>query len=138
MSAKLGAGPLILYGSQTGNAASIAQLLGTEVPTCRVFAMKDYGDVSQLKQEKALVVVCSTTGAGDCPDNASRFWGKLKRTKEAGFLKGLQYAVLGTVHVFSLLSWQFQDSGNPFSILCCAYRTGRHQLRQVLRDGEAV
>jgi methionine synthase reductase len=41
------------------------------------------------------VIVVSTTGDGDPPDTAGRFWRKLKRNTQPNLLKSLQYALLG-------------------------------------------
>jgi sulfite reductase alpha subunit-like flavoprotein len=40
-------------------------------------------------------MVCSTTGNGDPPDNASKFWRKLRIKKDKDWLDGVQFTVLG-------------------------------------------
>ena len=43
-----------------------------------------------------VVLVCSTTGDGDAPDNASRMWRRLRNKKHGPtHLSHLKYAVLG-------------------------------------------
>jgi sulfite reductase alpha subunit-like flavoprotein len=42
-----------------------------------------------------LVVVVSSTGDGDPPDNATAFYMSLRKQHEAGALSGVQYTVLG-------------------------------------------
>ncbi len=42
-----------------------------------------------------LVIVCSTTGNGDPPENCAQFWRYLKkRSQPSDLLAGLQFAVL--------------------------------------------
>ena len=60
--------------------------------------MEDYKEDTEVKMadEKAVVFVCSTTGEGDVPDNASRLWRRLKkRSHPADHLDHLQFSVLG-------------------------------------------
>lgn len=71
--ATAGPGVTILYGSQTGNSESVAEL-AVEQAKCRglnarLVAMADYKS-AQLKNEKHLLVVVSTHGEGDPPDMA--------------------------------------------------------------------
>ena len=49
-----------------------------------------------LEKEPVFVVVVSTTGDGDAPDTANKFWRRLKkRTLPADHLKNCKYALLG-------------------------------------------
>ncbi len=49
-----------------------------------------------LTKESVVVVVCSTTGDGEPPENAARFWRQLKsKALPAGHLAHLRYVVLG-------------------------------------------
>jgi sulfite reductase alpha subunit-like flavoprotein len=75
---------LIVYGSQTGNGESIAKDLGelfkekgidNEVMTLNNF--KSYPSPSN-GQTYFLVVICSTTGNGDCPENGDAWWRGVK------------------------------------------------------------
>jgi len=61
----------ILWGSQTGNSEGIANKLVKALKGCKVevFDMDQY-DRSRLPQEKNLLVVTSTYGDGEAPDNA--------------------------------------------------------------------
>jgi sulfite reductase (NADPH) flavoprotein alpha-component len=67
----------ILFGSQTGNAERLAKRLAKEAgqrgfaPT--VHEMAKY-PTAQLTGEKCLLVVTSTYGEGEPPDNAKAFW----------------------------------------------------------------
>ncbi|ANB14694.1 Tah18p [Sugiyamaella lignohabitans] len=75
---------LILYGTETGNAQDCAEILAKKCQRLRlnptVCGMDDY-DVSQLPLESTIIVICSTTGQGDLPRNALKFWRFLLRKK---------------------------------------------------------
>jgi sulfite reductase (NADPH) flavoprotein alpha-component len=68
---------LVLWASQTGNcetlAATCAQRLGRAGQPARVQAM-DSADLEQLRKAAGVLLVTSTFGDGDPPDNASDFW----------------------------------------------------------------
>ncbi|CAH8825511.1 unnamed protein product [Trichobilharzia szidati] len=105
----------ILYGSQTGNAKNIAELLTLQAhrifghkcatahlqcpPKLLLLPMNDYIPVSRLAKENGIVIfVCSTTGYGVPPDNMSLFWKKLmNRALIPGrsLPPDLRFAVLG-------------------------------------------
>src|SRR5687767_5847446 len=73
---------LIAYGSQSGNAETLAKRLGKEASS-RGFAAKVAGldsvQPAQLLEEKNVLVITSTWGEGDMPDNAAPFWEKLNQ-----------------------------------------------------------
>lgn len=53
-----------------------------------------------MEKEKVVVVVVSTTGEGEAPDNASRLWRRLKKkTLGADYLQGVKYCVLGEANM---------------------------------------
>src|SRR4030095_5616423 len=87
---------VILYGSQTGTAEGLAKKTAREAenrgfaPT--VVCMENY-DPLQLARTKHLLVVTSTYGDGDPPDNAQAFWNWL-RSDTAPRMEQLLYAVL--------------------------------------------
>ncbi len=87
---------LIMYGSQSGSAEGIAKSLKKEAPKhgfhSRVLELNDYSKVD-LKEERRLLIVTSTWGDGDPPDNATEFWNYI-RSEEAIRLENLRYAVL--------------------------------------------
>ena len=105
----------ILYGSATGNAESIAKDLAAKyennVPSpfnkvviCpandfkkRCLPVWEHAPPQHIAKKYGLVFVTSTTGNGDCPENASRFIRYLKRTTTAESLplKHVAYGVLG-------------------------------------------
>lgn len=87
----------ILYGSQTGNAKGVAeefkQAAEAQGLPAKVVNMADFKPKS-LKNESLLVVVASTHGEGEPPDDAIELHGFLG-SKKAPKLENLQYAVLG-------------------------------------------
>lgn len=86
----------VLYGSETGNSATLAESLGTRLRHAgldvRVSDMDSY-KVRQLKDEKCLLVVTSTHGEGDPPQSALNFFEYVEGRK-APRLPGLHFAVL--------------------------------------------
>ena len=87
----------ILYGSQTGNAKSVAQeykakLDALNVPA-KIASMADYKQ-KQLKTESHVVVIVSTHGEGEAPDDAVALHSFLAG-KKAPKLNDLNFAVLG-------------------------------------------
>ena len=88
---------LILFGSQTGNAEGLAKRVkaaaekaGGLVP--RLLDMAKY-DAGELSKESNLLVVTSTWGEGDPPDNAAGFMDKLAADSFPR-LEKLRYSVL--------------------------------------------
>ena len=87
----------ILFGSQTGNARHVAEALAKQAQgkglVAKVLDMADY-KTTQLKNEQYLVIVTSTYGEGEPPENAIGLHNFLF-SKKAPKLAGLKYAVLG-------------------------------------------
>jgi len=87
----------ILFGSQTGTAEGLAGRMAKEAGkrgyAPRVLALNDYEQASLTNGGKA-VIISSTWGDGDPPDNATAFWGWLE-SANAPRLDHLQFAVLG-------------------------------------------
>lgn len=86
----------ILFGSQTGNAEGIAEQLRDQA-TARGFSasvvdMDDYKP-KDLKKESNVVVIVSTHGEGDPPDNAEALH-EFIYGKKAPSLEGVNFAVL--------------------------------------------
>jgi methionine synthase reductase len=42
-----------------------------------------------------MVIITSSTGDGEPPSNASKFWRKIRREKNSKFLSHMKYTVLG-------------------------------------------
>ena len=116
----------ILYGSQTGNAQEISReiydLLDKKfsgiihsyvVPDssknhtidpdfyCIYSSLNDTIKNNNFiflnnEENPIIIIVCSTTGNGDAPENANFFWRKIKnRTQPKDLLNNIKYAVLG-------------------------------------------
>ena len=87
----------ILFGSQTGNARHVAEALAKQAQAkgivAKVVDMAEY-KTSQLKNEQYLLIVTSTYGEGEPPENAIGLHSFLF-SKKAPKLNGLKYAVLG-------------------------------------------
>ncbi len=86
----------ILYGTQTGTAELLAQeaakLARTQGFETAVIGLDDLDMVRLAAMERA-VIVTSTYGEGEMPDNAQLFWKRLSAS-DAPRLEGLSYAVL--------------------------------------------
>lgn len=86
----------ILWGSQSGNAQNLAQVIGEslsnefEVEVCDMGEM----DPEEIHNIKHLVIVTSTYGDGEAPDNASEWLSFIKFAEELD-LTHLNYAVIG-------------------------------------------
>lgn len=87
----------ILYGSQTGNAKGLAQEYKEKAESQGIAAtlvnMADYKP-KQLKNESHVVIVVSTHGEGEAPDDAVELH-EFLASKKAPKLAGLKFAVLG-------------------------------------------
>jgi len=96
-------GLYVLYGSQTGNAEEVAKGfhaaceaagLPAVAGTCLTLNAAKKLDLRSVA--RCIVVVCSTTGNGDPPENADAFWRSIKlRSVAKDFLSGVKFAVLG-------------------------------------------
>jgi len=88
---------LILFGSQSGNAESLARKLAKEAVrrgfTARVAGM-DAVTAADLAKERHVLMVTSTWGEGDMPDNATAFWEGLNQNGSSPALAGVSYSVL--------------------------------------------
>lgn len=86
----------ILYGSQTGNGRGVAKALAEKAQSqgyvVNLASMGEY-NVRQLKQEAALLLVVSTHGEGEAPDDAIELH-KFLASKRAPKLDNLHYSVL--------------------------------------------
>ncbi|MEM8941178.1 MAG: sulfite reductase flavoprotein subunit alpha, partial [Pseudomonadota bacterium] len=87
----------ILFGTQTGNAEQVAEE-AAELATTNGLAPKvaalDDTSLDALQKMERLIVVVSTYGEGEMPDNAELFWDALS-SGTAPRLESLQYGVLG-------------------------------------------
>lgn len=88
----------ILFGSQTGNAKNLAHTIGDsllveDIGESAVFDMSEIAP-EQIHQIKKLIIVTSTYGDGEAPDNASDWMSFLKFTDGLD-LSHLKFAVIG-------------------------------------------
>jgi sulfite reductase (NADPH) flavoprotein alpha-component len=87
----------ILYGSQTGTAEGLAKRTAKEAEkrgfSPRVLPLNDYEQANLMQGGKA-IIISSTWGDGDPPDNAADFWSWLS-AQTAPRLEKLRFAVLG-------------------------------------------
>lgn len=94
---------LILYGSQTGNCEQIAKeltsMLEEEEPNIDITCMTMNDFISTFREEakrQTIFIICSTTGNGDSPENASLFWRKIKNRKVSDtYFQNTHYFVVG-------------------------------------------
>lgn len=116
---------LVLYASQLGTAAEIAKSISSEAKskgmTSSAASMNDYG-LDNLSADKTpfVVLVASSTGDGDPPDNATRFYAALrKKSQPSDRLQGIKFTCLGLgdsnytrfMHVPRSLRARFQELG---------------------------
>ncbi|WP_235435893.1 bifunctional nitrate reductase/sulfite reductase flavoprotein subunit alpha [Mycobacterium sp. EPa45] len=89
-------GPLVLWASQTGNAEDLATRLVDQLAAAGLAATLVSMDDCALDDLAArdVLVVTSTFGDGEPPDNGAAFWDRL-RAPDAPDLHGLRFAVLG-------------------------------------------
>src|SRR5256886_971798 len=88
---------LVLFGSQTGSAEGLAKRAAKEAQqrgfAPKIMALNDYEQANLVAGGKA-IIISSTWGDGDPPDNAVNFWSWLN-SETAPRLEQLQFAVLG-------------------------------------------
>ena len=88
---------LILFGSQSGNAESLARKFA-RAAAGHGFAARALGmealPASSLATEPNVLIVTSTWGEGDMPDNAASFWEQLNQNGTSPDLSAVNYSVL--------------------------------------------
>jgi sulfite reductase (NADPH) flavoprotein alpha-component len=87
---------LILYGTETGNSellAMDAQRLGKEAGFDSSIFPMDEIDASKMQEHKHCLLICSTWGDGEQPDNAQDLYDEVSELDPAAF-SGIKYAVL--------------------------------------------
>ena len=86
----------ILFGSQTGNAETLARQTSRAAAgkgfEPRIFDMQDF-DLAELPKQGNLLIITSTYGDGDPPDNAVDFWEALSGDDAPAALQ-IRYSVL--------------------------------------------
>ena len=97
-----GAPMTVLFASDNGNAESLAKRLGSRGKArglkSKVFAMDDY-PLEDLPGEENVIMITSTAGQGEFPQNGRAFWDAVRVTTELD-LSSINYAVfaLGDSH----------------------------------------
>jgi sulfite reductase (NADPH) flavoprotein alpha-component len=87
---------LILFGSQSGNAESLSKQIAKEVKNAGIsarVASMDSVQPEEVAKQKNLLIITSTWGEGEMPDNAAGFWQGLGSVSTLD-LSGLSYSVL--------------------------------------------
>jgi NADPH-dependent sulfite reductase flavoprotein alpha-component len=87
---------VILWASQTGNAEEWAQYCAqqlTQDGQATQLSSMDDQNLAALSGEKAVLLIASTAGDGDPPDNAAAFWEELSK-QDSPPLAGTRYSVL--------------------------------------------
>lgn len=88
---------LIAFGSQSGNAESLAKRLAREAAS-RGFTARAAGldslQPADLIREQNVLLITSTWGEGDMPDNAISFWDSINQNGSSPKLDGVKYSVL--------------------------------------------
>ena len=87
---------LFLYGTQTGGSEMLARTFAKDAKkqgfTTTVLGMEDYSQVD-FSSESRLIIITSTYGEGDMPDNAQDFWDHLQ-SDDAPDLSHIEFSVL--------------------------------------------
>jgi len=88
---------LIAFGSQSGNAESLAKRLAREA-SGRGFAARAAGldslQPADFIKDQNVLLITSTWGEGDMPDNAASFWDAINQNGSSPKLDGVNYSVL--------------------------------------------
>ena len=86
----------ILFGSQSGNAEGLAAKFAKQAANYGLdaeVADMDGFDLSSLSSKKRVLIICSTWGEGEQPDNAEELWKKAV-SASPGLLNGVHFSVL--------------------------------------------
>ncbi len=87
----------ILFGTQSGNARNLAHVISEGLSSSEIEnEVFDMGEVdpSEIFSFKNILIVTSTYGDGEAPDNASEWYSFVKHEEDLN-LSHLHYAVLG-------------------------------------------
>ena len=88
---------LVLYASQTGNARGLAKEVGARGTEkghdVRVLGMEHFKELN-FEDEAIIVVIASSTGNGDCPDNGDKFLRHCKKKTTPQLLANSRFAVV--------------------------------------------
>ena len=79
---------MIIYASQTGNSESIAKILESKI-NHKLYCMKN---ITEKFIINPLIIIISTTGDGEIPDNGKKFYRLLNKNKPD--LSNIEYSIL--------------------------------------------
>ena len=79
---------MIIYASQTGNSESIAKILQSKI-NHNLYCMKN---ITEKSISNPLIIIISTTGNGEIPDNGKKFYRLLNKNKPD--LSNIEYSIL--------------------------------------------
>uniref|UniRef100_A0A7S4BGC7 Methionine synthase reductase n=1 Tax=Chrysotila carterae TaxID=13221 RepID=A0A7S4BGC7_CHRCT len=86
----------LLYGTQTGNSRAVAKEVADKVKTFgwepQVHGMEEFKSL-EFTSGTPVIVVTSSTGNGDAPDNAEKFLRYIKRRTTPNIFEGVPFAV---------------------------------------------
>ena len=89
----------IFVGSQHGNAMGIAEELAAILSDLNAEINISISPLNNLLNEedpKKIIIICSTTGNADIPDNALKLWMKIKNRKlDKTYYENMSYLILG-------------------------------------------
>ena len=87
---------LVLFGSQSGNAEDLASKIGKLAPKYGLEATvkgMDEIQISDMAEQKRIMICCSTWGEGEQPDNAEDLWISAN-ADDAPSVNGVNFSVL--------------------------------------------
>jgi len=85
----------IMFGSQSGNSEGVAAKIAKQAANYGLEGIvhdMDGFDLSSLSSMKRVLIVCSTWGEGEMPDNAEELWNEAQKGA-AGMLSGVHFSV---------------------------------------------
>ena len=89
----------IFVGSQYGNAMGIAEEISsilTDMNKEIKISISPLNNLLNDEDPNKIIIICSTTGNADIPDNALKFWTKIKSRKlDKSHYKNMSYLLLG-------------------------------------------
>ena len=90
---------LITYGSQTGNAETISHILKKQLSSffisdIEICPLNDVVNIQSFNTYDFVIILLSTTGDGDFPDNSNKFW-RICRKYFNKDLDKTNYCILG-------------------------------------------
>ena len=89
----------IYVGSQHGNAEGVAdEIYGRLKEINKNLEVNIYSlnELLEHSDHKKIIIITSTTGNADIPDNATKFWLKIKkRSLEKNYFENMNYLILG-------------------------------------------